>query len=195
MAKRLQLFLRKCRDCISSVGVWVCAFGINIILHHIIISFCITSHHTLYRINGMNWIRRWSLENASKKWKCAKAQNKPWEIQLHRPGYKRGDPLFTKHGYFYEAWMFLRSMDLFSLRSMKRREGVFSPKAQKRYVCKVFMHRKEMTYNNLHIRFKAIHIKYYSLITIKVHWSSQNVFTINVIPLWELSLQLRAVIC
>jgi hypothetical protein len=43
--------------------------------------------------------------------------------------------VFTKHGYFHEAWTFLRSMDiftkhgLFSLRSMKRREGVFSPKA------------------------------------------------------------------
>jgi hypothetical protein len=42
----------------------------------------------------------------------------------------------TKHGCFYEAWMFLRSMDIFmnhksfSLQSMKRREGVFSPKAQ-----------------------------------------------------------------
>jgi hypothetical protein len=61
-----------------------------------------------------------------------------------------------KHGCFYEAWMFLRSMDIFykawmflrrldiftklgsfSLRSMKRREGVFLPKAQKRYVYKV----------------------------------------------------------
>jgi hypothetical protein len=31
-----------------------------------------------------------------------------------------------------------------SLRSMKKREGVFSPKAQKRYVHKSFMHRKEM---------------------------------------------------
>jgi hypothetical protein len=31
-----------------------------------------------------------------------------------------------------------------SLRSMKRREGVFSPKAQKRYVYKSFMHHKEV---------------------------------------------------
>jgi hypothetical protein len=31
-----------------------------------------------------------------------------------------------------------------SLRSMKKREGVFSPKAQKRYVYKSFMHRKEV---------------------------------------------------
>jgi hypothetical protein len=48
-----------------------------------------------------------------------------------------------KHGYFYEAWMFLRGLEIFtkhgsfSLRSMKRREVVFSPKAQKRYVYKV----------------------------------------------------------
>jgi hypothetical protein len=31
-----------------------------------------------------------------------------------------------------------------SLRSMKRREGVFSPKAQKWYVYKSFMHHKEV---------------------------------------------------
>jgi hypothetical protein len=60
--------------------------------------------------------------------------------------------VLTKHGCFYEAWMFLRSMDIFkkhvsfSLRSMKRREGVFSPKAQKRHVYKSFMHRKEVNH-------------------------------------------------
>jgi hypothetical protein len=31
--------------------VRVCVFGILIILHHIITSFCITSHHTSYCIN------------------------------------------------------------------------------------------------------------------------------------------------
>jgi hypothetical protein len=36
----------------SSVGAWVCVFGILIILHHIIISFRITLHHTSYCING-----------------------------------------------------------------------------------------------------------------------------------------------
>jgi hypothetical protein len=35
----------------SSVGAWVCIFGILIILHHIITSFCITLHHTSYCIN------------------------------------------------------------------------------------------------------------------------------------------------
>jgi hypothetical protein len=44
----------------------------------------------------------------------------------------------------------LRSVDVLtrhknsSLRSMKRREGVFSLKAQKQYVYKSFMHRKEV---------------------------------------------------
>jgi hypothetical protein len=35
----------------SSVDVWVCVFGIFIILHHIITSFRIASHHISYRIN------------------------------------------------------------------------------------------------------------------------------------------------
>jgi hypothetical protein len=35
----------------SSVGAWVCVFAILIILHHIIISFRITLHHTSYCID------------------------------------------------------------------------------------------------------------------------------------------------
>jgi hypothetical protein len=49
-----------------------------------------------------------------------------------------------------------------SLRSMKRREGVFSPKAQKRYVHKSFMHRKEMNYKVIYIlHSKPMSTKYY----------------------------------
>jgi hypothetical protein len=49
-----------------------------------------------------------------------------------------------------------------SLRSMKRREGVFSPKAQKRYVHKSSMHRKEMNYKTIHIlHSKPRSTKYY----------------------------------
>jgi predicted transcriptional regulator len=44
----------------------------------------------------------------------------------------------------YEAWKCSRSINILILRSMKRREGVFLPKAQKRYVYKSFMHRKEV---------------------------------------------------
>jgi hypothetical protein len=42
--------LRECR--VLSVSVWVCVFGINIMLHHIIASFRIALHHTSYRINS-----------------------------------------------------------------------------------------------------------------------------------------------
>jgi hypothetical protein len=37
--------------CVPVVDVWVCVFGILIILHHIITSFRITSHLTSYCIN------------------------------------------------------------------------------------------------------------------------------------------------
>jgi hypothetical protein len=49
-----------------------------------------------------------------------------------------------------------------SLRSMKRREGVFSPKAQKRYVHKNFMHHKEVNYKTIYIlHSKPMSTKYY----------------------------------
>jgi hypothetical protein len=111
-----------------------------------------------------------------------------WEMQFHQLCCKKRIPclrsmdVFTKYGYFYEAWMFLRSMDIFtkhgsfSLWSMKRWEGVFSPKAQKRMYIKVSCIAKKWITNNLHIRFKDIHIKYYNLVTTKLHWPSKNVF-------------------
>jgi hypothetical protein len=129
-----------------------------------------------------------------KKWKCAKAQTKPRNAAL--------SALLQKKGSFvYEAGMFLRSMDIFmkhrsfSLRSMKRREGVFSPKAQKRYVCKVSCIAKNWITNNLHIRFKNMYIEYYSLDTTKLHWSSKNVFTVSTSPLSRPSPQLHLTTC
>jgi hypothetical protein len=55
----------------SSVGV--CVFGITIILHHIIISFCITLHHTSYRINNKNIEYEANLQQYFGKRKCAEA--------------------------------------------------------------------------------------------------------------------------
>jgi hypothetical protein len=78
----------------------------------------------------------------------------------------------------------------YSSRSMKRREGVFSPKAQKRYVRKSFMHRKELNYKQLiyYIQnYKILHIlfsKYYI----------SNVFTIIANLLLKLLLQLRLIV-
>jgi hypothetical protein len=78
----------------------------------------------------------------------------------------------------FTSLMFLQSVDVFtrhkssSLRSMKRREGVFSPKAQKWYVRKISCIAKNKITNNLHIRFKIVNIKYYKL-------SSANVTLIS----------------
>jgi hypothetical protein len=50
--------------------------------------------------------------------------------------------VFTKLGCSLPSVDILPKHEYSSLRSMKRREGVFSPKAQKRYVYRSFMHRK-----------------------------------------------------
>jgi hypothetical protein len=81
-----------------------------------------------------------------------------------------------KVGNFYEAWLFLRSMDIFtkhgffSLRSMKRRESVFSPEAQKRYGTYIKFHASQRA--DLQIIYildsKNMHIEYYSIVTAKV---------------------------
>jgi hypothetical protein len=64
--------------------------------------------------------------------------------------------LLTKHYVFATIGGFFTKHKSPSLRSMKRREGVFSPKAQKRYVHKSFMYRKEMNYkSHLYITFKT----------------------------------------
>jgi hypothetical protein len=81
----------------------------------------------------------------------------------------------------------------FSLRSMKRREGVFSPKDQKQYVHKSFMHRKEMNYKAIYTLqtheyqiLQALSSKYYINIL-------NNIFTIYIL-LSKLCLQLRSAV-
>jgi hypothetical protein len=145
----------------SSVGVWVCGFGIIIILHHIITSFYITSHHTSYRINDTRTeyradFRQMLLQN-EKVLRHEVSFGKYSFISLVT---KRGS-IFAKHGYIS-----LRSMDLFLYEAWK--EGkMFFRRSLKNGMYVSFMHRKEINYNNLHIRFKVTHIKYYSLVTIK----------------------------
>jgi hypothetical protein len=69
--------------------------------------------------------------------------------------------MWRKKSIVDEAVMFLPRLEVF-LRSMKRREGVFSPKAQKWYVHKSFMHHKEMNYKAFHIlHSKPMSTKYY----------------------------------
>jgi hypothetical protein len=113
------------------IPVWVCVFGISIILHHIITSFRIASHHTSYRINKMRIEYRVDLRRMLRK-------NK--NVLRHKVSFGKYSfiSLVTKEGIpLCEAWIFCTKQGSFSLRSMKRREGVFSPKAQKWYVCKV----------------------------------------------------------
>jgi hypothetical protein len=58
----------------------------------------------------------------------------------------RSVDVFTELGCSLQSVDILTKHKYSSLRSMKIREGVFSPKAQKRYVYKSFMHRKEVNY-------------------------------------------------
>jgi hypothetical protein len=102
----------------------VCVFGISIILHHIITSFRIASHHTSYRINDTR------IEYGVDLWRML---HKNENVLRHEVSIMKYSfiSLVTKEG------IPLCEACIFSLRSMKRREGVFSPKAKKRYVCKV----------------------------------------------------------
>jgi hypothetical protein len=112
---------RGCR--ILSVSVWACVFGINIMLHHIIASFCIALHHTSYRINNRLSTKQIFDNNLNESVLRHEANLR--QIQFYQES-----PLTTvSHNSF-------AIKGLLSLQSMKRREGVFSPKAQKWYVRK-----------------------------------------------------------
>jgi hypothetical protein len=73
-----------------------------------------------------------------------------------RPGYER-EYYSTRHA--FGRYIFLHEANLrqqsqgesFSLRSMKRREGVFSPTAQNG-TYEGFMHHKEIYYINIHTK-------------------------------------------
>jgi hypothetical protein len=109
-------FLRGCRACVFQCGrVGVCLrHSHHFASYHHIISHNITSYIILHQ-RHKNRIRSQSSANASSKLKYAKARSKIREIQFYQPCHKKGS---------------------LSLRSMKRRQGVFSPKSQKRYVRK-----------------------------------------------------------
>jgi hypothetical protein len=99
----------------SSVGAWVCVFGIVIILHYIIISFCITLYHTSYCINGT----KIEYEANLRQMLCQNENVLRHEVRFRKYSFIRlsieGVSFFTKH---------------------EKKGRFFSPKAQKRYVCK-----------------------------------------------------------
>jgi hypothetical protein len=114
-----------------NVGVWVCVFGISIILHHIITSFRIASHHTSYCINDAKIEHGFNL----RRMLCKNENVLTHEVSFGKYSFIS---LVTKRGiYFYEAWILLRNMDIFLYEAWKEGKMFFSSKAQKRYVCKV----------------------------------------------------------
>ena len=125
----------------------MCIFGTNIILHSIT-----SSHHshnmTSYCINGTRRGYNIDLRKLFRR-SCAKAQNKYSFVNSNI----KEDLFLTKHNIFMEYE--------YSSRSMKRREGVFSLKPQKRYVRKVSCIVKNWITNSLYITFK--NVKYYTL--------------------------------
>jgi hypothetical protein len=81
---------------------------------------------------------------------------------------------------------------VYSSRSMKRREGVFLPKAQKRYVRKVSCIVKNWITNSSYITFKTV--KHYTLCSANITSNIPNVSTTIAILLLKLLLQLRLVV-
>jgi hypothetical protein len=122
-------FLWGCRACVFQCGcvdVWLQH-------HHFASNHHIISHNiTSYRINdtrieyGANF--RQMLHQNEKVLRHEVSFGNYSFVSLDT---NRGS-LFAKHGYLF----FFTKHGPFSLRSMKRRKGVFSPKAKKRYVCK-----------------------------------------------------------
>jgi hypothetical protein len=73
--------------------------------------------------------------------------------------------LVTKEGIpLCEEWIFLRSMGLFLYEARKEGKVFFRRRLKNGMYVKFHASQR----NNLHIWFKATHIKYYSLVTIKV---------------------------
>jgi hypothetical protein len=120
--------------------MWVLIFDINIILHHIIISFRITLHHTLYCINK-KIVQKKKCSSGNIQWilkQCAEAQGIPSaDTILHNR------EIFVSNVIIQQSWQSMRySINKggnFSLRSMKRREGVFFTEGSK-MVCTQISH-------------------------------------------------------
>jgi hypothetical protein len=128
--------------------------------YHHIISHSITSYIISHQWHQLE--TKPIFGECFKKWKGAKAQSKLRIIAS-------SVLIWKKESIVYEALAFLRSVDVLtrhknsSLWSMKRREGSFSSKAQKRYVHKISCIAKNWITNNLHITLKNINNKYYRL--------------------------------
>ena len=113
----------------SSVGEWVCVFDIVIILHHIIISFRITLHHTSYCINGTK---------------------NEYEANLRQMLCQNEDVL--RHEVSFGKYSFIRlALEGLFLYEARKEGKVFFRRRLKNSMCVNFMPRKVIYYNNLHV--------------------------------------------
>jgi hypothetical protein len=139
----------------SSVGVWVCVFGILIILHHIITSFRIALHHTSYCINGTRIEYEANLRHMlHQNEKVLRHEVSFGKYNFNSLDTRRDLSLQSMGIFLYEVWIFF-----FTKHENKGR--YFFRRRLKNGMCVNFMHRKEINCNNLHIQFNITHSKYY----------------------------------
>jgi hypothetical protein len=112
-----------------SVGAWVCVFGILTILHHIIISFRITLHHTSYCIDGT-------------KIEC--------EANLRQM--LRQNENVLRHEVSFGKYNFIRlAIEGISFFTKHEKKGRCFFAEGSKTACVNLTHRKEIYYSNLHV--------------------------------------------
>jgi hypothetical protein len=132
----------------ESVSVWICVFGINVMLHHIIASSRIALHHTSCRINSKNRAR--SKPSAVTWWMkvCRSTKQTLGNYDLIRKFFVDNNII---HCFVIEG--------LFPLRSMKKGKMFFRQRLKNGMYAN-FMHRKEIYYINIHIDIQCLTCKH-----------------------------------
>jgi hypothetical protein len=87
-----------------NVGMWVCVFGISIIFasYHHIIPHSITSYIILHQWHELNTKSIRKLRNTASSALLQKKGSLVYEAWI----FLWSMDIFTKHGYFHEAWIF-----------------------------------------------------------------------------------------
>jgi hypothetical protein len=126
----------------SSVGAWVCVFGILIILHHIITSFRITLHHTSY---------------------CIDDTRIEYEANLQQM--LRQNENLLRHEVSFGKYSFIRlTIDGISFFTKHEKKGrCFFAEGSQMVCVQSFTHHKEIYYSNLHVPLIVPYIKYYKV--------------------------------
>jgi hypothetical protein len=126
----------------SSVGTWVCVFGILIILHHITTSFRITLHHISYCIDGTRFEYKANLQ----------------QMLRQNENVLRHEVSFRKFNFIRLA---IEGISFFTKHEKKGR--CFFAEDSKTVCVQSFTHRKGIYYSNLHVPSIVPYIKYYKV--------------------------------